>query len=83
MNYSLPVSSVHGLLQEEYWSLLPFPPAGDLPNPGIKPLFLMSPALAGRFFPTSAAMTSSMLFRTVSNLVNENRKKQERLVKVH
>ena len=30
-----------------YWSELPFPPPGDLPNPGIKPT---SPALAGRFF---------------------------------
>ena len=36
----------------EYWSgLLLFPPPGDLPNQGIK---LMFPALAGRFFTTSA-----------------------------
>ena len=34
---SLPGSSVHGVLQEEYWSGLPCPPPGDLPNPGIKP----------------------------------------------
>ena len=33
---------------------LPCPPPGDLPDPGIEPLFLMSPALAGRFFTTSA-----------------------------
>ena len=32
---------------KEYWSGLPFPPPGDLPDPGIK---LMSPALAGGFF---------------------------------
>ena len=38
----------------EYWNRLPFPPAGDLPNPGIEPASLMSPALAGRFFTTSA-----------------------------
>ena len=31
-----------------------FPSPGDLPNPGIKTASLMSPALAGRFFTTSA-----------------------------
>ena len=35
-----------GFSREEYWSELPFPPPGDLPNPGIKPMSLMSPALA-------------------------------------
>jgi len=35
--------------RQEYWSGLPFPPPGDLPNPGIKPV---SPALAGGFFTT-------------------------------
>ena len=33
----------------EYWNALLFPPPGDLPDPGIKP---MSPALPGRFFTT-------------------------------
>ena len=31
--------SVHGTLQANYWSGLPFPSPGDLPNPGIKPRF--------------------------------------------
>ena len=35
--------------RREYWSGLPFPPPGDLPDPGIEPT---SPALAGRFFIT-------------------------------
>ena len=35
--------------RKEYWSGLPFPPPGNLPDPGIKPL---SPALVGRFFTT-------------------------------
>ena len=35
------------------WSGLPCPPPGDLPNPGIEPTSLMSPALADRFFTTS------------------------------
>ena len=32
---------------QEYWSGLPFPPPGDLPDPGIKPVSSASPALAG------------------------------------
>ena len=43
-----------GFSKQEYWSGLPFPPPRDLPNPGIKPTPLMSPALAGGFFTTSA-----------------------------
>ena len=42
---SLPGFSVHGILQQEYWSGLPFPSPGDLPNPGIEPL---SPAFQNR-----------------------------------
>jgi len=36
-----------GFLRQGYWSGLPFPPSGDLPNPEIEP---MSPVLAGGFF---------------------------------
>ena len=43
-----------GFPKLEYWSGLPFPPPGDLPNPEIEPASLMSPALAGEFFPASA-----------------------------
>ena len=41
-----------GFFREEYWSGLPCPPPRDLPNPGIEPESLASPALAGRFFTT-------------------------------
>ena len=41
-----------GFSRQEYWSGLPCPPPGDLPEPGIKPASLVSPALAGRFFTT-------------------------------
>ena len=34
----------------KYWSRLPFPAAGDLPNPETEPVSLASPALAGGFF---------------------------------
>ena len=43
-----------GFSRQEYWRGLPFPPPGNLPDPGIKPMSLMSPALAGRFFTTIA-----------------------------
>ena len=39
--------------RQEDWSGLPCPPPGDLPDPGIEPWSLISPALAGRFFTTS------------------------------
>ena len=36
--------------RQKYWSGLPFPSPGDLPNPGMKPMSYASPALAGGFF---------------------------------
>ena len=39
-----------GVSRQEYWSGLPCPPPGDLPDPGIEPVSLASPALAGSFF---------------------------------
>ena len=42
-----------GFSRQECWSGLPLPPPGDLPDPGMEPLSLMSLALAGGFFTTS------------------------------
>ena len=42
-----------GFSRQEYWSGLLCPPPGDLPDPGIEPTSLTSPALAGRYFTTS------------------------------
>jgi len=56
MGCSPPGSSVCGILQTrilEWVAVLEDPP-GDLPNPGIEPASLMFPALAGRFFTTTA-----------------------------
>ena len=39
-----------GFFRQEDWSGLPFPPPGDLPDPGIEPTSPVSPALADRFF---------------------------------
>ena len=41
------------LSRQEYWSELPFPLLGDLPDPEIEPMFLVSSALAGGFFTIS------------------------------
>ena len=41
-----------GFPRQEYWSGLPFPSSGDLPDPGIK---LRFPTLAGGFFTTEPA----------------------------
>ena len=49
MDYSPRAPLSMGFPRQEYWSGLPFPSPGNLPNSGIEPL---SPALAGRFFTT-------------------------------
>ena len=41
-----------GFSRQEYWSRLPFPPPGDLPDLGIEPIPPASPALADGFFTT-------------------------------
>ena len=44
-----------GFSGQEYWSGSPSPPPGDLPDPGIEPMPLMSPAFAGGFFTISTS----------------------------
>ena len=54
--FATPWSVAPGLLhlwefsREEYWSGLPCPAPGDLLDPGMEPMSLKSPALAGGFF---------------------------------
>ena len=48
---------------KDYWSLLPCPPPGNLPNPGLEPASLMSPALVGRFFTSSAIWQTYIFFK--------------------
>ena len=43
-----------GFSRQEYCSELLCPPPGNLPDPGMEPVSLKSPALAGGFFTTSA-----------------------------
>ena len=49
-----------GLSWQEYWSGLPFPPPGDLPNPGVEPASLLSPALADGLFTGSATWEEAL-----------------------
>ena len=53
MRYSPPGSPMHGFSRQAYWSGLPRPPPGDIPDPRIKPASFRSPALAGVLFITS------------------------------
>ena len=52
MDWSPPGSSVHGILQRRILEWVAFPPPGSLLHPGIEPVSLASPALAGGFFTT-------------------------------
>ena len=60
-SFATPWTVVHqvplsmGFSGQEYWSGVPFPTPGDHPNPGIESMSLMSSALAGKFFITSAS----------------------------
>ena len=50
--YQSPLSMLFS--RQEYWNGVSFPSPGNLPDPGIEPVALMSPALAVRFFTTGA-----------------------------
>ena len=50
-----------GFSRQEYWSGLPCPPPGDLPNPGIKPTSFTSPALAGEYLTFSVICESQIM----------------------
>ena len=59
-----------GFSRQEYCSGLPCPPSGDLPDPGIEPTSLVSPALAGGFFTTSATGEAHFIFYKVAFLLH-------------
>ena len=52
MDCSPPGSPIRGFFRQGYWSGLPFPPPGDLPDPGLKPASPLSPALQVDSLPT-------------------------------
>ena len=57
--------------RQEYWSELPFPTPGDLPNLGIKPTSLSSPVLAGWFFTNCSTLEapSCLLYSPIQSLL--------------
>ena len=61
MNLCPPGSSVHGVLGQEYWSVLPCPPPGDLPNLGIEPASPAVSALQADSLPLSHQESSPEL----------------------
>ena len=64
-----PGSSVHGIYWQEYWSGLPFPTPGDLPDPGIRLLSPVVPALAGRF--STRVTWEAQLLSSITLLVSD------------
>ena len=63
--------------RQEYWSGLPFPPPGDLPNPRIKPTSQVSPALAGGFFTISTTWEALQPRELRPNLLNALPRKRQ------
>ena len=53
--------------RQVYWSELPFPPLGNLSDPEIKLASLMSPALVGGFFTTSATWEARVNSKGLKN----------------
>ena len=49
-----------GFSRQEHWSGLLCPPPRDLPDPGVKPMSVTSPASAGRFFTTGSVIPGSI-----------------------
>ena len=62
-----------GFSRQEYWSEGPCPPPGNLPDPGMEPTSLMSPALADGFFTTSARWIKTKISHSV--IMFEHRQK--------
>ena len=69
MDYSPSGSLPMGFSRQEYWSRLPCPPPGNLPDIGMEPMSLMSPSLAGGF---STAGTTWERGTTLPQLLNSN-----------
>ena len=54
-----------GFSRQEHWNGLPCLPPGDLPAPGIEPMSLTSPAMAGGFLTTSATWEGPCIGRQI------------------
>ena len=72
IDHSPPGSSVHGILQARMLEWLPFPPPGDLPNPGIELVSLTPPALADGFFTIREAPKDTQAPFLLSGFLNSS-----------
>ena len=57
-----------GFSRQGYWSGLPCPPSEDLPDPGIEPVSLRSPALAVNFFTQGVSQVVLVVKNTPANV---------------
>ena len=64
--------------KQEYWNGLPFSSPGELPNPVIQPMSLMSAALAGGFFTTSATWEVPLRNELLFNIYVQKKKKKSK-----
>ena len=60
-----------GLFRQEYWSELPFPTPGELPDPGMGPISPASPALAERFFTIVATREAPVSWHITNTEIQE------------
>ena len=68
-----------GFPRQEYWGALPCPPPGNLPNPGMQPVPLMSPALVGGSLllaPPGQPMSTNTVHQNHSRKQGEKLKEQ-------
>ena len=61
-----------GFFRQEYWNGLPFPPPGDLPNPGMEPMSPVSPALHAYSLPSEPPGKPCLFF--VGNVISLDKK---------
>ena len=61
-----------GFSRQDYWSELPHPPPGNLPDPGMKPTYLMSPALQADSLPLSHRGSPTKSTATCYNKIDES-----------
>ena len=58
-----------GFPRQEYWNEVPYPPLGDLPNPGIEP---KSPAFEGGYFTSGPPGNAHFIYRSVYLLISSS-----------
>ena len=71
-----------GFSRQEYWSGLPCPPPGDLPDPGIRPMSPASPALQADSLPLSHRESPEITYNAVILLLGIDQKSKNTNLKM-